>query len=258
MDRIQWYAFLNVNNNKPLCSIKWPAISWLVERLLLSEEKLCSCGCHVLGLMTSKAVQLLYSFYFFMMLHKLLMLSITKCGTTVNKNDRSNVMWEKAIMVYFNNGLTAYNVMINLSMYPFRNIWYFFYFSVFVEHVCFVLHCVCLLQFERWSLLEIKRLKEEWHWRIELKSLLSLAHVLNSKWINLYIISKNFLATMVVSLIWKQPLIKECKLRLQNYAAIIPTVNSCLKFKINNTNSLQRYCIAQNYRILPKAVQNLS
>jgi hypothetical protein len=48
------------------------------------------------------------------------------------------------------------------------------------------------------------------------------------------------------------------KLVIQNYAVIIPTDISYIKFNNNKINSLQTYGIAQNYRILHKAVQRLS
>jgi hypothetical protein len=42
---------------------------------------------------------------------------------------------------------------------------------------------------------------------------------------------------------------------LQNYAIIISTDNSHIKFNNNKINSLQTYDTAQNYRIVHKAVQ---
>jgi hypothetical protein len=45
---------------------------------------------------------------------------------------------------------------------------------------------------------------------------------------------------------------------LQNYAIIIPNDNSYIRFNNNKINSLQTYDIAQNYRILHKAVWRLS
>jgi hypothetical protein len=48
----------------------------------------------------------------------------------------------------------------------------------------------------------------------------------------------------------------EMKVRLQNYA-ITSSENSCIRFNNNNNNNninyLQRYAIAQNYRILHKS-----
>jgi hypothetical protein len=47
----------------------------------------------------------------------------------------------------------------------------------------------------------------------------------------------------------------EMKVRLQNYA-IMSSENSCIRFNNNNNNNinyLQRYDIAQNYRILHKS-----
>jgi hypothetical protein len=44
------------------------------------------------------------------------------------------------------------------------------------------------------------------------------------------------------------------KLGLHNYAVIIPTEKSCIKFNNNMLNNLQRYYTAQNYRILYKSV----
>jgi hypothetical protein len=53
----------------------------------------------------------------------------------------------------------------------------------------------------------------------------------------MYINLENFSAAVLVSLIIKTPQIKkkshEMKLRLQNYAVIIPTVKSCIKFNKN-------------------------
>jgi hypothetical protein len=48
------------------------------------------------------------------------------------------------------------------------------------------------------------------------------------------------------------------KLEPQNYAVIVPTVKSYIKFNNNKINSLQRSGFAQNYRILHKLVQRLS
>jgi hypothetical protein len=48
------------------------------------------------------------------------------------------------------------------------------------------------------------------------------------------------------------------KLALQNYAVIIATDSSYIKFNNNEINSLQTCDNAQNYRILHKAIQRLS
>jgi hypothetical protein len=61
---------------------------------------------------------------------------------------------------------------------------------------------------------------------------------------------------MLVSLIFKTPLMKNChemKLGLQNYPIIMPLY----KFNNNKLNSLQWYDIAQSYRILQRVVQHL-
>jgi hypothetical protein len=44
------------------------------------------------------------------------------------------------------------------------------------------------------------------------------------------------------------------KLGLQNYAVIILPENSCIRFNNNNANNLQKYDIAQTYRVLHKVV----
>jgi hypothetical protein len=44
------------------------------------------------------------------------------------------------------------------------------------------------------------------------------------------------------------------KFGLENYAIIMPIQKSCIKFNNNMLDSLQRYEIAQNYRILHRVV----
>jgi hypothetical protein len=75
-------------------------------------------------------------------------------------------------------------------------------------------------------------------------SLRSSAHVLN---LNKLIYNREYFIETTFN-----------KKGLRNYVVIIiPTENSCIKFN-NNINNLQRYGIAQNYRILHKVVQRLS
>jgi hypothetical protein len=61
---------------------------------------------------------------------------------------------------------------------------------------------------------------------------------------------------MVLTLIFKTPSIKkshEMKLRLKNYAVIMPIEKGYITFN-NELNSLQRYDIALNYKTLHKVV----
>jgi hypothetical protein len=45
------------------------------------------------------------------------------------------------------------------------------------------------------------------------------------------------------------------KLRLHNYAVIIANCKQMHKFKINGVQSVQKYAIAQNFRILRRVIQ---
>jgi hypothetical protein len=79
---------------------------------------------------------------------------------------------------------------------------------------------------------------------MELKSLLSLSHVINSKYKFKIYKFEYFLAAMLVSIVFKTPLTKyyhEMKLGLQNYAVIMTTENRCITFNTNKLNSLHRY-----------------
>jgi hypothetical protein len=66
-----------------------------------------------------------------------------------------------------------------------------------------------------------------------------------------------FLAAVLITLIFKTILIEkrhEMKLWFRNYAAVMPIENNCIISNNKKLNSLQRYNIAQNYRILPRVV----
>jgi hypothetical protein len=69
-----------------------------------------------------------------------------------------------------------------------------------------------------------------------------------------------FSAAVLVSLIFKTPLVKkhEMILRLQNYDDVIRNENSCIKFINNKINNFKTCDIAQNYRSQQRVVQLLS